>query len=93
MGNPVYEKVKRQIEAGIITNFEEIAKEIGKHNLCDAVGMSFETLVLRIANPGKYRIEELARLSDLLGLDHQYLLKMADIMAKTKAMQKKRGKK
>jgi len=95
MKNAVYEKVRRQIETEIITNFEEIAKEIGKHKLCDAVGMSFDTLVIRIADPGTYRIHELATLADLLSVEHRFLHIMADRLKKKKEAirPKKKGKK
>jgi hypothetical protein len=94
MKNAVYEKVRKQIESEIITNFEEIAKEIGKHKLCDAVGMSFDTLVIRIADPGTYRIHELAVLADLISLEHRYLYAMADNLKKKQPIKsKKKGKK
>jgi hypothetical protein len=87
MKNAVYEKVRKQIEAGIITNFEEIATEIGKHKLCAAVHMAFDTLVLRIADPGTYRINELVALAALLELEPAVLIEMAV------RLRKKKGKK
>lgn len=84
MKNPKFQKVGRSVDAGITTSFEEIASEIGKYKLCAAVHMTFDTLIIRIADPGTYRVSELARLSDLLEIDHKILLEMADRLAKKK---------
>jgi len=78
MENVVYEKVGKMVKAEILTNFEDIAAQIGKHNLCAALGMAFETLTLRIAKPGMWRVDELAKLSGLLGIESIFLLRMAD---------------
>lgn len=85
MGNPKFQKVGKSVQAGITTSFVEIAEEIGKYKLCSATGMAFETLSLRLADPGTYRVMELARLSDLLEIDHKILLEMADRLRKKKS--------
>lgn len=88
MENAVYEKVGKMVKAEILTNFEEIAAQTGKHKLCASMGMAFETLAARIGRPGSWRVEELWTLADLLGIDSMLLQQMAD-----KAKPKKKGKK
>jgi hypothetical protein len=56
MENAVYEKVGKMVKAEILTNFEEIAAQTGKHKLCASMGMAFETLAARIGRPGSWRV-------------------------------------
>jgi hypothetical protein len=89
METAVYEKVGKMVSAEILTNFEEISAQIGKHNLCAAMGMAFETLAARIAKPGSWRVDELGKLAALLGIENILLLQMAERLRAPK----KKGKK
>jgi hypothetical protein len=85
----VYEKVGKMVLSDIITTFEEISAEAGKHKLAGSMSMAFETLAARCARPGTWRVDELAKLAKLLGIESLILLKMADDLREPK----KKGKK
>jgi len=88
MKNPSYKKVGILLREGHVHDFEEIASDIQKKTLAKDMGMHVRTLGSRIKDPGKWTIDELADLSDLLEIDHGILPKMADHLR----VVKKKGK-
>lgn len=87
MKSPKYAKVKALIQQDYIKDFKQIATEVGKMAFAADIGMHFETLMVRVYDPGKFTVEQLANMSDLLEIDHKFLLEMAD------RLRKKKGKK
>jgi len=73
-----YEKVRILLKEGAIPDFRQLASDIGRTNLANDMGMNARTLRRRVNDPGLWSIEELAKLSDLLGIEHMMLLEMAD---------------
>jgi hypothetical protein len=72
-----YEKVKILLLQGAIPDFRQLADDIGRTNLAADMGMNPKTLRRRVADPGEWTIAELAKLSDLLGVEYKVLLEMA----------------
>lgn len=87
MKSPAYRKVGILLRDGHIRDFEEIASDIQKKTLAHDMGMHIRTLGARIKDPGIWDVHELAALSDLLEIDHNILLQMAD------KLRNKKGKK
>jgi len=82
-----YQRARILLQQGAIHDFRQLADDIGKTALAADMGMNPKTLRRRWNDPGEWTIVELARLSDLLEIDHAVLLQMAD------RLRKKKGKK
>lgn len=82
-----YERARILLQQGAIQDFRQLAEDIGKTALSTDMKMNPKTLRRRWNNPGEWSIDELALLSDLLQVDHNVLLQMAD------KLRKKKGKK
>lgn len=83
-----YEKVRILILQGAIPDFRQLADDMGRTNLAADMGMNLRTLRRRVEDPGEWTVAELAKLSDLLKIDHDILLKMADGLIKKKKEKK-----
>ena len=82
-----YEKVRALLLQGLIPDFQQLADDLGRTNLAADMQMNPKTLRRRINDPAEWTVGELARLSDLLKIEHAILLQMAD------RLRKKKGKK
>jgi len=79
-----YEKVRILLLQNAIPDFQQLASDLGRTNLAIDMGMNPKTLRRRVNDPGEWTIAELAKLSDLLKIDHKILPEMADRLRKKK---------
>lgn len=73
-----YAKVKILLRDGAYQDFMQMADDIGRTNLAKDLGMNIQTLRRRTNDPGLWSVHELAKLADLLEMEHIILLTMAD---------------
>jgi hypothetical protein len=78
MKGPGYERARILLREGVLHDFNELANDIGRTVLAADMKMHIRTLRRRCNDSGEWAIHELARLSDLLEIDHTILLEMAD---------------
>lgn len=66
--------LKKGLEAGIYTDFEQLLSNYPKVYFAEDATISISALYARLADPGKFNLHEIKRLSDAFELDPTILL-------------------
>lgn len=74
--NNAYKSTKVLIEAGHITQFNQIFDTVRRTNLATDLGMNYQTLVYRINRPVAFSLEELFAIARLIDVEPLVIIQL-----------------